>query len=399
MDTLPERIVAQLLKKYPCRETFMEELYDLFPANGEECFPNAVYIFGLAATGKTAIVRDLLELYKKKRLARTAFVDCIECYSLRIMVELLMEQLTAVEESTVWNQPNGTQEDSVVDLRKDDDEQDEEEKKISTIFTISGKTFSFERMEQFIEYLSQIDYYSKNNSKNSSKIINNYLLALDNAERLRDVDANILCSLLRLQEYTRLNISIILISRLPLEKFFPRNGLNEQIITIYCPAYSRSDLLSILNTQFESRIKPKIKNWIGSDSEKTAHIEEGLCEVSERINNEFYENYLNIFMGVIFKLCRDFRELQITAESCFRNYVKPVLDGSIDVEDVTHLWRSVTDTFRVAMAQLYVRVEKFLNLEQEVDLEKHKYKSTFFYLNFFLFCLQKFYRFYQVFRK
>lgn len=336
--------VFSLLERYPCRQGFIEELCELFPANGQECYPKAVYVFGQGATGKTAIVQEFLELYRHQGLARTAFVDCIECYSLKVMLELLMEQLTMTEESSSSHE--GTTEDG-------------EEP------ATDHEALCFERMEQFVEYLSGCDYYVSGIGSSSQKVpINNYVVALDTAERLRDMDCNILCSLLRLQEYTRLNISVILISRLPLEKFYPRSGLNEEILTIHCPAYNRAEILTILGARFANSVRPKIQKWF--DRKHTTAPTEEQYQILEQINEDFYGNYLNIFMSVFFKACRDLRELQITAESCFQDYVRPVLDGSIEVENVTRLWRSITDTFRAAMAQLYVRAEKYSTTEPKV---------------------------------
>lgn len=348
-------VSSYLSKKYPCREKFISELCELFPGNGYECYPSAVHIFGQAATGKTSIVKDLLELYCREGWAQVAFVDCIECYSMRVMLEMLTEQLIIEEEVNDGN-------DQVEDERGEEDEAQNTRKdhqvKDDTPVRTYRQRLSLERMEQFIDYLSRLDYYSKDNVEDEGhRRINNFLLVFDNAERLRDLDVNTLCSLLRLQEYTRLNVSVILISRLSIEKFYPRNGLSEEIISIYCSAYNRSESLEILKAQFERNIYPKLLYWIQEIPSCSSNDHQST--LIEQINMEFYENYLNIFMGVFFKACRDLRELQITAESCFHDYVKPVLNGSIEVQDITRLWRNITESFRHALTQLYVRVEKF----------------------------------------
>uniref|UniRef100_A0A8D8AEZ3 Origin recognition complex subunit 5 n=1 Tax=Culex pipiens TaxID=7175 RepID=A0A8D8AEZ3_CULPI len=78
---------------------------------------------------------------------------------------------------------------------------------------------------------------------------------------------------------------------------------------------------------------------------------------------DFYENYLNIFLNVFFKVCRDLKELQLVALECFHKYCEPVLDGTTAADDVTRLWRNISKTMKLALGTIYMRME---NVNQEL---------------------------------
>ena len=65
------------------------------------------------------------------------------------------------------------------------------------------------------------------------------VLVLDKAERLRDLnDGSIYQSMLKLQEFARLNVCLVLVSELPFEKFRHGTGSLEPI-TLFFPQYTK----------------------------------------------------------------------------------------------------------------------------------------------------------------
>lgn len=66
-------------------------------------------------------------------------------------------------------------------------------------------------------------------------------IILDKAERLRDLnDGTLYLTLLKLQEFSRLNICVILVAEIPFEKFRHCTGSSEPI-TVFFPQYSKGE--------------------------------------------------------------------------------------------------------------------------------------------------------------
>ena len=66
-------------------------------------------------------------------------------------------------------------------------------------------------------------------------------IVLDKAERLRDLnDGTMYLALLKLQEFSRLNVCVILVSEIPFEKFRHSTGSCEPI-TVFFPQYSKGE--------------------------------------------------------------------------------------------------------------------------------------------------------------
>ncbi|XP_061394705.1 origin recognition complex subunit 5 [Musca vetustissima] len=291
--------MEQLENKYPCRADFIRILYSMI-SNPQENFPQAIYISGHTGTGKTAIVKDFLKTPGFKTF-RAVHVNCVECYSTKILYEHILEVLLASE------------------ARCD--------------------TF-----KEFVEILRL----------SNVEVGNAFVIALDNADRLRDMDNNILPSLLRLQEFTGLNICVLLISQIPLEKYHCKTGLSE-IISLYTPQYTKVETLKILSGNFENNLR-MVRSRINSTSCEESR--QNQCAIVDQITQEFYNNYLNVFLSVFYKACRDVPELKITASKCFFTYIEPVLNGTVEITDVARLWRNIAAPLRSSLSQVYMRFDK-----------------------------------------
>lgn len=294
-------ITKVLSEKYPCRSDFIGKLSDLLL----ESLPQALYVYGHSGTGKTVILRDLLRLLEKHTDIQTSYVNCIECYSTKILLENMLDDLCSTE----------------------------------------GIDINCENMNQFIELLKC--FYAKPPHKS-------LIMALDQAERLRDMDANVLPSLMRLQELTGLNVCVVLVGQISFEKYYVTNGLTE-LVTLHCSQYTKCEIIHILSNHFETA-RNNLRDYIIQQKLDKNDMQAKL-HIVENITVEFFNNYLNIFLYVFHKACRDLPELKNTADVCFISYMKPVLTREVDITDAQKLWRNITPTLRTALTQIYMRYD------------------------------------------
>ncbi|TMW53336.1 hypothetical protein DOY81_001540 [Sarcophaga bullata] len=304
--------MKELETKYPCRSKFIRSLFDLI-GNTDECFPRTIFVYGHAGTGKTCIIKDFLSLVENEE-TRCVLINCVECYSMKILLENILDGLFYNSEL-----------------------QDQE------------------RCESLQEFLK---CFQKCNSHSTQR---NYIIAFDDADRIRDMEYSILPSLLRIQDLTGLNVCVILISQIPFEKYHLRTGLSD-VITIQCPQYSKSETLTILGTQYKIALK-LLKIHINElwESETIRNKENILRQynIVEKITHEFFCNYLNVFLSVFYKACRDVPELKMTANKLFLTYMEPVLNGAIEITEISKLWRNIASPLRTALSQVYMRSDDF----------------------------------------
>ncbi|KAH8274065.1 hypothetical protein KR044_009461 [Drosophila immigrans] len=300
-----EQICAALEPQFPCREAAITTLAELI-GDCKEPYPPAIYIFGHSGTGKTSLTSSFLEQCQKQQKVRVAQLNAIECYTNKIMIENVLDALALKEQQ----QPA-------------------------------------DNMLEFVEQLRGLH----------GQETRGFLIAIDNAERLRDMDANVLPVLLRLQQLTSLNLCVVLLSQLPFEKYYSKTGLSE-IMTLHLAQYNKAETLRILSSDFE-QVRQELLQQQLEQQQRLA-----ICDAA--MTPDFYENYLNLFLSVFYKACRDVPELRLTARKSFSIYMDPVLDGSVECTDVSRLWRHIAGPLRGALTQIYMRIEKPLG---ETDLE------------------------------
>lgn len=155
---------------------------------------------------------------------------------------------------------------------------------------------------------------------------NPIIIVLDKCDRLRDMDPNLLSGLLRLQELTKLNICTILISNIIWEKYKIKMG-NLEAIKIHFSQYTKDEMAEILFS---------FKSNSYSDS--------------------FYSNYINLFLSVFFRFCRDINELRYMADIHFKKYIEPIENGSCGEENVSKLWHNISGVLKTNLECIYLRV-------------------------------------------
>lgn len=116
-----------------------------------------------------------------------------------------------------------------------------------------------------------------------------FYIVLDKAERLRtSLESHLLPLFLRLGELTGLNICVIFITDIVLEKFFTTTGFLLPI-PIHFPDYSKDDLIIIMSLDCPRGYK-----------------------------EEFYKRYCSVVVGVFYSACRDTAELRHLVSSQFK---------------------------------------------------------------------------------
>ncbi|XP_058445305.1 origin recognition complex subunit 5 [Malaya genurostris] len=305
MDEIVQTISAQ----YPCREQLIRNLYQYYGTG--DPFPPAVYLYGHTSTGKSVILRSFFALLKHTKYA---ILNAIECYTNKILFESIINRL---------------------------------ENHVPSASNRYASLVNADCMKDFVAHLQRLsDDFG-------------YVIVMENSERVRDMDHNVLPMLMRLPEITGLNISVILVSDLPFEKYYIRTGLSP-IIKMFTAEYNKSEILVILKNDFP-KIHDKLRTILekAKDSKGIPLAEEELqrrLKMLSTLTPEFYENYLSIFLSVFFKVCRDLKELQLVAMECYQKYCEPVLDGSIEQNDVQKLWRHISKTMKTALGTIYMRM-------------------------------------------
>lgn len=269
----------------------------------DEQFPACVYVFGQKSVGKSLCIEKFIDSHRA--WLQSVVVRAVECYTSKILFETVINGFN----SHVPSEENNYSPHSKMDS-----------------------------MEDFLLQLSLLHLESS------------YLIVVESAEKLHDMELNILPVLMKLQEFTGLNISCMLVSHIAME-----NLDGNAIIKINVPDYSKSDLIEIFASNYHD-IQEKIVKGIHKSSE-SAEVKEKQLELSKKLDDVFYKNYLNTFLNFFFKTCRDITELQSLASKCYPAYYSPVLSGEIKYHDVSNLWRNIQKVLTISLRTSHMRIE------------------------------------------
>ncbi|XP_070558277.1 origin recognition complex subunit 5-like [Ptychodera flava] len=273
-------LVSQLYKSLPCRQSQISTLLALFGERTHTGCP-CLFVYGHTATGKSAVVNTMLQTLHLPN----ASVNCVECYTLRLLYEHILNQVAEIVPC-----PDN-----------------------------SYECYSrCDTMNDFVRLLQKV-IAERQLSEETVYIV------LDKAERLRDMESNILPAFLRLQELSQCNVCVILISEIVFEKFRQGTGFLEPFI-VHFPDYSRKEILEV----------------IGQD-----------CP--EGYPADFYLSYVNLLMSVFYMVCRDLREIRHLAQLNFPKYVEPIMKGEATIESAPKLWRNIEPHLKKALQTIYLR--------------------------------------------
>lgn len=275
------------LHKVPCREEQLNDLFNLLGENGE-CLPSSIFISGSMATGKSLCVNTVLNYLNCKHV----IIDCIECYSPKIMYESILGGL-------------------------------HEEMKCETMMDLINNLNRLQDAESGYEPV---------------------IIVFDRAERLRSMDHNIISAFLRLRELCNLNICTIFITHLVYENFYFKMGVREPI-KLFFPNYNKEELFKIVFLQQ----KVFIRNLLNINE-----VDDSIKYELEK--PELFANFLNAFLSVFYRPCRDLIELQHMACVNFSKYCEPIIKNEISATDLTKLWRHISPVLKANLELLYLRI-------------------------------------------
>ncbi|XP_066489952.1 origin recognition complex subunit 5 isoform X2 [Tiliqua scincoides] len=275
----PEAALLRLEESVPCRETQVSTLLSIFGERQHFSFP-ALFIYGHTSSGKTFVMQTLLKTLELPHV----FVNCIECFTSRLLLEEVLRQLQHLSPTEDLPPPPPPSCDTFNDFIR-----------------LFKQTVTPKLQDQTV------------------------YVVLDNAEQLRDMEANILPGFLRLQELTERNVTVVLLSEIVWELLRPNTGCCEPL-PLYFPDYSIGHLQKIL-----SHDHPPEYSF------------------------DFYAAYVNILLGVFYPVCRDLKELRHLAALNFSKYCEPVVQGAANERDTRRLWKNIESHLKKAMQTVYLR--------------------------------------------
>ncbi|XP_022081114.1 origin recognition complex subunit 5-like [Acanthaster planci] len=265
-----------------CRQKQIALLRSLMGEPSHPTYPS-VFIYGHAATGKTLVVSTLL-----KTLALPhAFVNCIECQTTRQLLDRILDRVANHEPSP---------ENNYCSLNR------------------------CENMNTFVRLL-------KKTTEDRGIQNQTVYIVLDKAERLRNMDGNILPAFLNLSQLSGCNVCVLLLSQIVWEKFLFGFGSNHvEPFIIHFPDYTKGELLEIIAT-----------------------------DCPEGYSVEFYSSYVNLLMSIFYMVCRDLNEIRHLAQLNFPKYVEPITKGEASEKDSHKLWRNIEPHLKKALQTVYLR--------------------------------------------
>ncbi|ESO91435.1 hypothetical protein LOTGIDRAFT_209785 [Lottia gigantea] len=278
----------------PCREKEIENILALM-GQKDQMTPASVFIYGHTATGKSHVVNSLLKISQVPYV----LVNCVECYSSRFLYEHILNNLS---------------------------------------HTNHTEQYRCDNMNDFIRSFQQI--IEEKNYKDHTVYI-----VLDKAERLREMEANILPSFLRIQELTQCNVCVMFISEIVWDKFRSGTGSCEPYILQF-PDYSKDDLMKIMSLD---------------------------CPTDYDV--DFYSNFTNLVLSVFHLVCRDLKELRHLTMLNFDKYIEPIQKGEATMNDSRKLWRNIEPHLRKALQTVYLREVSSAQWEK-LQMEMSSTEST-----------------------
>lgn len=295
---------------YPCRSDIIRRLYvdlNLGSRGQHTALPPSIFIFGDHGTGKTAVLTEFMSQLHHKSLT----IDCVECYTSKIIFETVLNQL--FDHS----------------LEPDD------------------HYSSYKKCDNGRDFVDALNELSPDRS---------YVIRFDDAQRMRDVEANVLSIFLRLRELTSLNICCMFVSTLPFEKLFPVGSFPMPII-VHWPNYTQKEVLSILVGTYPAFSKRLYDHYVHSKSKKELTEKMRRADIIDGLERSFYENFFNLFLNTFFRTCRDLNELRIISQDCFIKYCEPIMESGVDVNDVRSLYKHIASTLKATVNTIYRRVD------------------------------------------
>lgn len=300
-----ENCVSEISEEYPCREEYISQLYRLFGSPAYR-YPPSVYLHGPPGIGKTSILTKFLT----HQNIIFAYIDCIEYYTSKLLLESILNKLRKHEITKANNFQN---------------------------FAPCNS------MEDFIEELNLLEPDQP------------YILILKNHERINGIDKSILPVLVRLNQVAmKINMSVILLGCKPLLHAASMRGLTD-LIYIHCSHYTMNEMIEILFLQ-QNFLRERLKSIFVEHLDDLSARDERL-QIIQSLQDDFFSGYFSAFLNVFYGVCRNVRELLCLCNENFAAYCQPVMDGTLNKKESRKLWNNIQGQFQKAMKSIYCRME------------------------------------------
>ncbi|CAB3229354.1 unnamed protein product [Arctia plantaginis] len=121
-------------------------------------------------------------------------------------------------------------------------------------------------------------------------------------------------------------------------------GIREPI-KLFFPNYNKEELFKIIFLQQRAFVENILLTYEVDDDMK-----------HELEKPELFANFLNAFLSVFYRPCRDLIELQHMALVNFSKYSEPIIKKEIQATDLTKLWRHIAPVLKSNLELLYLRI-------------------------------------------
>lgn len=304
-------------------ETDRHELLNqiLSYVSDESSLPQSLFIYGASGTGKTKVIPPLIQ----HTVPDTIVVNCNECFSSKILFETILN-------GVFHHTPSS-------------------DNQYSSYATCSNARDFFDALEHCTPS-------------------NSYVIVIDAAEMLAKMESNILPIFLRLQELCDLNVCCVLISAQPIDLIAPKDGLDSTIV-IYWPQYTKKEILNIMLDKFDD-YKAFVKQRLVSNND-TEGSHSDVEAIVDSMEENFFENFLHLFLNVKLRSYRNLRDLLLTSRDCFHKYCEPIANGTVSITDVQKLYRNIAEVLKISTKKTYDTIDD----SNQVRRANHSTRSTF----------------------
>ncbi|KAI8990224.1 origin recognition complex, subunit 5 [Pilobolus umbonatus] len=308
--------ITELKRQFPGRSQQIDFFRNIYLGSSlKDARPQSLFIYGPPSTGKTSLTYDFFNVFGN----RTAFINCVECYTPRLLFERVMNQWTG------WSVG--------------------EDNNYSSVCRVN-------HLQQFVHCIQEgVPGITDGIGKSES-----YYLILDRAERLRNMPSNILPAFLRLSELTGRNVAVIFISNVVFENFNMKGGSIQPLLLRF-PEYTKEESLQILQLDY----RPYILAGDEDEGEEDIVLDE-----------EFYKTFLEIIYSIFCLNCKDISELRYFAALLYPVYIRPIEDGLAGVSEKSKLFKYANKYILDASDKLYLREISSSEWSREIMDEEEK---------------------------
>jgi len=267
------------------------ELELLFGEDDRTFLPSSITAFGVASTGKTMT----LAWFLSEHGVRHAVFNCVEGYSQRLLMEGILHQLLGEKEK---------------------------------------------RCDNISDFLNHLRHDMDPGVR--------AVIVLQLADRLRDMDTNLLQAFTKLQELTGLNICCVFETRLDWGKFRPSHDVPTPV-PVHFPQYTQDQLEDIVATSLPGE-RPL----------------------------EFKQGYAGLVLSVFQSVARCSKELVHISRVNYPEYCRPVVEGECGEDDVKKLWMNIEKPLRKCLSTVALREvssKQYLAAQKEKEIQESKKDS------------------------